>query len=167
MTPISIQRFREYYKIEEERSDLMHGMGLLSHARRHLEKDPLGGGECLLAMKQMDSLIGPMENRNRDLAEKGSYLWNAILELDGAELTSPEIDKALSDAQLGVEWLDRLTNRVCSGDCGPEGQEEARSRLVDIRTRLSWQAGDLRRQQDEYQWAMAEVLSHGPVRYEN
>jgi hypothetical protein len=103
MNKSSAIRVFQMLSLEEQRGPLMAGMQILMRAYTHLRDCP-ESTENSLAMQQILSIIGPMEDENKSLSEQSEDLWSAVLEQVGPELSSKEIEKAENNAATGADW---------------------------------------------------------------
>lgn len=167
MTKLGAIRFLEMMGLEHERELLMRGMLLLMNAHGHLQKTTPQLEENISAIQQIVSIVGPMENENKVLAEKAGELWRAVLELDGPELSSKQIEKEENDAATGLDWLNRAINRVAEVWPVEEGGEDILVEMADLRNRLQKDRHALREAQRQHQMAQAEILAGRTSPYEN
>lgn len=158
MTRLSAMRFRECRKIEAERGPLMEGMIWLMHAHAHLKKEPPSLGNHL-AMEQIGSMAGAMEDKNKALAEKRCELWQAVLAADGLELSNPEIAKEEEDVERGITWLDRVRKRLALDLLPWDSRVESLMAISELESQLYRLRNELKTTQEDYQWAMAEALT--------
>jgi hypothetical protein len=167
MNRLSAFRILEMKSLDEERVPLMTGMVLLIHAHEHLKNSDPRPEENTLAMEQIQSIIGPMEDRNKALSRESGDLWRAVLELDGAELSSPEIARELSNVARGIDWLDRASRRLASSWPVEEGGEDILMKISELRSQLYHTHSALSEQQSEHQMAQAEILARRAAPYDN
>jgi hypothetical protein len=161
MTRLSIMRFLEMTSLEEERGPIMRGMCLLMDAYEHLKETSPQSEENTLAMQHISSIIGPMEDENKALSQRSGDLWRAVLELDGPELTSKEIEREQSNVATGIDWLERAIRRVAESWPVEEGGEDILMQIADLRGQLSHEESALDEAQRKYQMARAEILARG------
>lgn len=175
-------RFREASKLKELRGPVNAGMDLLIHAYEHLQKQP-PTPENAAAMELILPIIGTLENENKELADKSAELWGEVLDLDGVELSSPEILEALERTGRGQCCIERAMHHLekrfpvgelaFPGRSGAAGQlrlrgkgnaddEEALRTLTDLHWQLVRLRADLENAQEKYQWAMAKALTSSP-----
>jgi hypothetical protein len=155
---LSAMRFRECRKIEAGRSPLMEGMVMLIHAHAHLKQEP-STPENALALEQILSIIGRMEEKNKTLADKSSELWRAVLALDGPELSNPEIARERERIEQGIKWLDRIRKRLALDLIALESREESLMTLSELDGQLYRLRYELGATQESYQMAQAEALT--------
>jgi hypothetical protein len=167
MNRLSANRILEMKSLDEERVPLMTGMLLLIHAHEHLKNSVPRPEENTLAMKQIQSIIGPMEDRNKALSQESGDLRRAVLELDGAELSSREIAREQSNVATGIDWLDRSSRRLAASWPVEEGGEDILMEIAELRSQLYHAQSALSEQQQEHQMAQAEILARRASPYEN
>jgi hypothetical protein len=167
MNRLSAIRILEMKSLDKERVPLMTGMLLLIHAHEHLKNSVPLPEENTLAMEQMESIIGPMEDRNKALSQESGDLWRAVLELDGAELSSPEIARAQSNVATGIDWLDRASRRLAASWPVEEGGEDILMEIAELRGHLYHTQSALNEQQGEHQMAQAEILARRAAPFDN
>ncbi len=93
MKRVTVDRYWRMESLDEERGAVMDGMIRLIHAYEYLKNDGSSSEETLTAMRLIMPIIGTLEDRNKGMAEESGDLWDAILDLDGAELSSAEIER--------------------------------------------------------------------------
>lgn len=112
MKRVTVDRYWRMESLDEERGAVMDGMIRLIHAYEYLKNDGSSSEETLTAMRLIMPIIGTLEDRNKGMAEESGDLWDAILDLDGAELSSAEIERERADAALGEDWISRAMRRL-------------------------------------------------------
>jgi hypothetical protein len=156
---ISVARYWEMTKIEEERTAAYDGMLMLRNVRGHLRDDFASWPESQPAIDQLLSpLIGQLEKQNKDLGEKAFALWEQIIEMDGAQLKSVEIERQQSDAASGMSWLLRTMKHL---NTMPEedGKGEILTALMDLCSELNLESHRLRESHRKHQRLQAERLA--------
>ncbi|HEY6127434.1 MAG TPA: hypothetical protein VIW23_04555 [Candidatus Acidoferrum sp.] len=161
MRRLSKIRFREYKKIEDERAIVMSALSLLIHAHSHLGQEAPCPGN-LLAMDQINTIAGETENINAGLYSRSKELWEAILELDGFELSSPDITREQERAEQGLDLLQRIRKHMVSEPPG-EPLEDGLIRaaigrtFAELENKLVNRRSELRIAQREFQLSQAEA----------
>ena len=160
MHRLSKARFLEMVTIEERRGSTMDGMRHLIGAARHLLKmEPSQGNS--LALELIDPLIGAMEDENKKLSRRAEVLWQAVLDLDGAELTNEQIASEQAKAALGEDWLSGAIAYLAKTWPAEEERDAILMELADLRNQVSLERSKLGQRQKEYQLAKAESLARG------
>jgi hypothetical protein len=159
MHPTSVTRYWRMVRIEEERVPLMAGMIRLMNAHTHLQSDFPPSEVMPPTMEQISSLIGAMEDENKTLSQDAGDLWRAILEIDGPELTSREIETRQAEVAAGIDWLVRAMRRLAENWPDEEGKNQILMEMADLRNGLYREDSVLRESQREYQLKRAETLA--------
>jgi len=159
MHPTSVTSYFRMLSIEDERAPLMDGMTWLMRAHTHLQNDFPPSEVTPLAMEQISSLIGPMEDENKTLCQDAGDLWRAILEIDGPELSSQEIETRQAEVAAGIDWLARIMTWLVEDWLGEEGRNQILMEMAGLRDELYREDSVLRESQREYQLKRAETLA--------
>jgi hypothetical protein len=149
-------RFRECMKVEAERATLMDEMARLSRYRERLSKET-ASAQNTWDIERISLRFGPLEDRNKELAEKKSTLWHAVLALDGAELTNWGLLREQERVGRGREWLDRVMKHLEESHLGVDIDEGVMMQIADLRAELMRRRSELRSSQEEHQWTQAEA----------
>lgn len=158
MHQISAIRFQQMERLEAERGPVYEGMCLLMDAIGRVQKDHGPSPARKLAEARLSKLMGEAEERNKSLCQEAGDMWRLILDLDGEELTSPEIaakERAVAD---GRDWLSRIARRI-AGDEDDGAREDSLRAIAEIDCELHKSWRDLREAQGKHQFARAELLA--------
>jgi hypothetical protein len=156
MRRLSARRFRECLKIETERAALMDEMARLSRYRERLRKKA-ASAQNTRDIERISLGFGPLEDRNKELAEKRATLWHAVLALDGAELTDRDLLREQSRVGRGSAWLDRVMTHLAESHLGVDIDEGVMMQIADLRAELMTRWHELKSKQKEHQWTQAEA----------
>jgi hypothetical protein len=156
MRRLSAMRFRECMKVEAERATLMDEMARLSRYRERLRKKA-ASAQNNRDIERISLRFGPLEDRNKELAEKKSTLWHAVLALDGAELTSWDVLREQERVGRGREWLDRVMKHLEESHLGVDIGEGVMMQIADLRGELMRRRSELKSNQEKHQWTQAEA----------
>ena len=159
---ISVARYWEMTKIEEERTAAYDGMLMLRNARGHLRDDCdfASWPESQPAIDQLLSpLIGQLEKQNKELGEKACALWEQIIEVDGSQLTNAEIRQQQADAVSGMAWLERTMKHLNTMVLDGDGKGEILTAFMDRCSALRVESLRLRQFQSKHQRLQAERLA--------
>jgi hypothetical protein len=129
MRRLSIRRFRECLKIETERATLLDEMARLSRYRERLRKKATSA-QNTRDMDRISLRFGPLEDRNKELAEKSATLWHAVLALDAAELTDRDLLREQRRVGRGSAWLERVITHLAESHLGVDIDEGAGCKVV-------------------------------------
>ncbi len=156
MRRLSIRRFRECLKIETERAALLDEMARLIRSRERLRKKT-ASAKNTQDIETISLRFGPLEDRNKELAEKKSTLWHAVLALDGAELTNWDLLKEQERVGRGRQWLDRVMKHLEESHLGVDIDEGVMMQMADLRGELMRRRSELKSNQEKHQWTQAEA----------
>jgi hypothetical protein len=156
MRRLSIRRFRECLKIETERATLLDEMARLSRSRERLRKKP-ASAKNTRDMERISLKFGPLEDRNKELAERVAILWHAVLALDGAELTDWDLLREERRVGCGSAWLDRVMTHLAESHLGVDIDEGVIIQIADLRAELMKRWNQLKSKQEEHRWARAQA----------
>jgi hypothetical protein len=149
-------RFRECMKVEAERATLMDEMARLSRYHERLRKKT-ASAQNTRDIERISLRFGPLEDRNKELAEKKSTLWHAVLALDGAELTSWDVLREQERVGRGTQWLDRVMKHLEESHLGVDIDEGVMMQIADLRGELMRRRSELKSNQEKHQWTQAEA----------
>jgi hypothetical protein len=153
LNPVSVARYWEMVKIEEERAPVYEELLTLRQVRAQLRD--------AFDLASWRPLIDQLEDQNRALAEKASALWKQILEMDGPRLTSAEINHQQVKAASGRDWLWRTQKHLAVAV--PEVDWLARDEILLAVSAFYWELASevnrLRESQQKYQRLQAEKLA--------
>ena len=110
-----------------------------------------------LDIERISLRFGPLEDRNRELAEKRATLWHAVLALDGAELTNWDLLREQRRVGRGWAWLDRVLTHLAESHLGVDVDEEVMMQIANLRTELMKRWYALKSKQEEHRWTQAEA----------
>jgi hypothetical protein len=120
MTRQNAIRVREIQKLDDQRALVYAGMIRLLNAIGHLRKN--GSPEDLSAIELLGDLEGPLERENKALCQKAGDLRRAVLQSDGAELSSKEIAEEQRRVQEGTgQYFDCWNAQFNVAKCMPGG----------------------------------------------
>jgi hypothetical protein len=156
MRRLSIRRFRECLKIEAERATLLDEMARLSRSRERLRKKA-ASVQNTRNIDRISLRFGPLEDRNRELAEKGAILWHAVLALDAAELTDWNLLREQRCVGRGSAWLGRVMRHLAKSHLGVDVDEDVMTQIADLHGELMKRWYELKSKQEEHRWAQAEA----------
>jgi hypothetical protein len=156
MRRLSARRFRECLKIETERAFLLDEMVRLIRSRERLRKKP-ASAKNTQDMERISLRVGPLEDRNKELAEKSATLWHAVLALDGAELTDRDLLREQSRVGRGSAWLDRVMMHLEKSHLGVDVDEGLMMQIADLRAELMKRWYEVKSKQEEHRWTQAEA----------
>jgi hypothetical protein len=149
-------RFRECMKVEAERATLMDEMARLSRYHERLRKKT-ASTQNTRDIERVSLRFGPLEDRNKELAEKRATLWHAVLALDGAELTSWDVLREQERVGRGRQWLDRVMKHLEESHLGVDIDEGVMMQIADLRGELMRRRSELKSNQEKHQWTQAEA----------
>ena len=149
-------RFRECMKVEAERATLMDEMARLGRYRERLRKKS-ASAQNTGDIERISLRFGPLEDRNKELAEKRATLWHAVLALDGAELTSWDVLREQERVGRGTQWLDRVMKHLEESHLGVDIDEGVMMQIADLRADLMRRRSELKSNQEKHQWTQAEA----------
>ncbi len=158
MDPISVGHYWRMVRLTEEVAPVATGYGILRHAYNHLKNLP-PSEEDNEARAQIISLIGSLEDQKEAMAQELADLWRAILELDGAELSSPVIESERAVLAVGLRWVERAMKHIAESWPVEGAGEEILMELAGWRDRLFSELRDCIERQREHQAAQAELLA--------
>ena len=115
MHDISKSWYLKILAVEAEREDLMAGMMTLMSAHGQVSRERAELESAAGALQRLGSLIATVEDRNKKLSRESGDLWQAIMDLDGKELTSEEIEREESVIAEALRWLERIKAETSEG----------------------------------------------------
>ncbi len=158
MDPISVGHYWRMVRLNEEADSASTGHWILRQARKYLANLPPSDADTE-ALAQMTSISWSLEGEVKALCQESSDLWRAILELDVAELSSPEIERARAYAALGEDWIERAMKHIVESWPMEDAREEILMELAGWRNELCREKLACIERQREHQAAQAELLA--------